>query len=95
MPRPVEATVRGFIVDNFLFQEGGSPLDDDTSFLAAGLLDSTGVLEMVTFLEETFSIHVADEEIVPDNLDSLRRISNYVRRKLQAGAGRSEVRHAS
>jgi len=74
-------TVREFIVENFLFGDAGR-LNEDTSFLAEGIVDSTGILELVFFLEETFGISVADDELVPENMDNLRNIAAYVERRL-------------
>jgi acyl carrier protein len=73
--------VRAFIFDNFMMGATDS-LPDDTSFLGRGLLDSTGVLELVGFLEERFGIEVVDDEIVPENLDTLNAIEAYLQRKL-------------
>jgi acyl carrier protein len=73
--------VREFVVDNFLFGEDGD-LREDTSFLEDAVIDSTGILELVTYLEETFGITVEDEEMVPENLDSLRSIGSYLESKL-------------
>ena len=73
--------IREFIVENFLFGESNG-LADDTSFLDEGIIDSTGVLELVTFLEEKFSIAVADDELVPENLDSINNVENYLLRKV-------------
>ena len=77
--------VRSFIVENFMFgnDEG---LSDDTSFLEQGILDSTGVLELVDFLEETFSIKVDDEELIPENLDSIKNLVAYLGKKQQQAA---------
>jgi acyl carrier protein len=72
--------IKNFIVENFLFGNAEG-LSDDTSFLEEGILDSTGVLELVTFLEEEFSVKVEDEELTPDNLDSINKISAYLRKK--------------
>lgn len=72
--------IREFVVDNFLFGDGDA-LHDDTSFLDEGIIDSTGVLELVTYLEETFSITVADEELVPENLDSIINVSKFINNK--------------
>ena len=69
--------VRDFIVENFLFGEEDD-LEDDTSFLEEGIINSTGVLELILFLEETFDIRIADDEVVPENLDSLVRIEAYL-----------------
>ena len=75
--------VRGFIVENFLFGQGDD-LQDDTSFLEKGILDSTGVLELVAFLEETFSIKIDAEETLPDNLDSVDLICAFLATKRQS-----------
>ncbi len=77
--------VRAFIVENFMFgnDEG---LSDDTSFLEQGIIDSTGVLELVDFLEETFSIKVDDEELIPENLDSIQNLVVYLSKKQQQAA---------
>jgi acyl carrier protein len=73
--------IRDFIINNFLFGDAGS-LTDDTSFMQSDTLDSTGVLELVTFLEKTYSIKVQDKEMVPENLDSVSRAAAFVGRKL-------------
>lgn len=78
--------VREFVVDNFLFGEEKG-LANETSFLEKGIIDSTGILELVSFLEETYEIKVDDEELVPENLDSLANIDVFLRRKLN-GRGR-------
>lgn len=72
--------VREFVVDNFLFGEGDG-LKAETSFLEEGIIDSTGILELVMFLEETFDIKVDDSELVPDNFDSLEKIAHYLESK--------------
>jgi len=72
--------IRQFIVENFLFgQDNG--LQDDASFLDEGIIDSTGILELVSFLEEEFSISVEDEELIPENLDSIVNVVTYLERK--------------
>lgn len=73
--------VRAFIVDNFLFGDDSS-LKNDTSFLQERIVDSTGILEIIAFLEETFSIKVEDDELLPENLDSLDNIDAFLKRKL-------------
>ena len=73
--------IRAFIVENFLFGSANG-LNDDTSFLDDGIIDSTGVLELVTFLEESFKIRVEDEELIPENLDSIDNIAGYLERKM-------------
>lgn len=77
----VESKVRQFIVDNFLFGEGADGLRSEDSLLDKGLIDSTGILELVSFLQNCFHLQVEDNEIVPENLDSILRITTYVQRK--------------
>lgn len=72
--------VRTYIVDNFLFGDDAG-LEDDTSFLESGMIDSTGILEVISFLEETFFIKVLDDELIPENLDSISNIAGYLDRK--------------
>ena len=77
----VEARIQRFILENFLFSDNGDLLKDDASFLEEGIVDSTGVLELVMFVEETFGIQVEDEEGLPDNFDSVERLKRYVQMK--------------
>jgi acyl carrier protein len=72
--------VRGFIIEHFLFGQGAN-FQDAASFLEQGIMDSTGVLELVAFLESSFGIKVSDDELVPENLDSVDLISAYLDRK--------------
>jgi len=81
MVAPAEQ-IRQYIVENILFSEDVSVLGMDDSFLDQGIVDSTGMLEVIMFLEETFGVTVADEEMVPENLDSVNRIADFLRRKL-------------
>ena len=81
MDTPLAAEIRTFIVDNFLFGQDSPRLTDDASFLETGIIDSTGFLELVTFLEQTYGITIADRELVPENMDSLARVSAFVARK--------------
>ena len=74
--------VRDYILQNILLGVTDVPLDEGDSFLQRGILDSTGVLELVGFLEEHYGITCADKEITPENLDSLNAIGAYVLRKL-------------
>ena len=77
--------VREFVVENFLFGDGEA-LRDDTSFMEDGIIDSTGILELVFFLEETFGFSVEDDELVPENMDSLQNIARFVDRKMNASS---------
>ena len=76
----LRAKIRGFIVENFLFGDENG-VKDDTSFLDEGIIDSTGILEMVSFLEEEFGISVEDEELVPENLGSINNVVAYLEKK--------------
>ncbi len=78
----IRAKIRDFIIENFLFGKADG-LQDNTSFLEEGIIDSTGVLELVNFLEEEFSMDVDDEELVPENLDSINNVVAYVEKKMQ------------
>jgi acyl carrier protein len=83
MHTAVQREIRQFVIHNFLFGQGDS-LADDESFLESGIIDSTGVLELVGFLEEKFAISIEDQELVPANLDSVDRVTRFVERKREA-----------
>jgi acyl carrier protein len=76
----IKTKIREFIVESFLFGTANG-LQDETSFLEEGIIDSTGVLELVTFLEENFKIQVDDEELIPENLDSINNVAAYLEQK--------------
>jgi acyl carrier protein len=82
----VNSKVREFIKDNFMYRDDRADLADTESLLDAGLIDSTGILELVAFIETEFSIQMADTDIVPDNLDSVDTIVRYVEGKIGAAA---------
>lgn len=75
--------VREYVVENFLLGEDEDEFSDEMSFLESGLIDSTGILELVGFLEEEFEIEIADEEMIPDNLDSIASVARFVVLKLE------------
>ena len=81
MESTVGDAVRDFIRENLMFDDGNADIPDDLSFLRSGLIDSTGVLELVAFLETEFGIEVADEDMLPENLDCVGSICAYVERK--------------
>lgn len=83
----IREDVRSFIVDNFLFGDDRG-LEDSTSFLANSIMDSTGIMELISFLEQNYSITIADDELVPQNLDSIKNVMGFVSKKL---APRNEV----
>jgi acyl carrier protein len=76
--------IRQFVIDNFLFGQSDRQLGDSDSFLESGIIDSTGVLELIAFIESKYAVSIADEELVPANLDSIERVSAFIERKLQA-----------
>jgi acyl carrier protein len=82
----IEEQIKQYIAENFLFSENGYGLPDDASFLEEGVVDSTGVLELILFVEETYGITVANEEVMPENFDSVTRLAAFIRRK-QDSAG--------
>jgi acyl carrier protein len=77
----VQEQIRMFIAENFLFNPNGFDLNDDDSFLDEGVVDSTGTLELVMFVEETFGVSVGDDEIEPENFDSVNKLAAYIGRK--------------
>lgn len=84
----ITQSLRDFVQENFLFGEDATFVNDD-SFLEQGIIDSTGVLELVTFLEEQFEIAVDDDELVPENLDSIDNLVRFItsKRELSEVAG--------
>ena len=77
----IEAKVRQYVLDKLLFGRTEVVVDGDTSFLESGIIDSTGVLELVAFLEEEFHVKVEDEDLIPANLDSVNAVTRFVERK--------------
>ena len=73
--------IRNYILENYLFTDDQNALRDDDSFLDKGILDSTGILEMIYFLEEQFGIKIDDVEMVPENLDSVDNLISFIARK--------------
>lgn len=77
-----KAKLRDFITETFLPSSGLDAFADEDSFMEAGIIDSTGVLELLEFIEESFQIQVEDEEVVPENLDSLAKLTAFIQRKM-------------
>ena len=80
----VRQKLRTFILENYLFTDDSAALADRDSFLAQGILDSTGILEVIFFIEEQFNIKVDDEEMIPENLDSIDHLVAFIDRKQKA-----------
>jgi acyl carrier protein len=83
--------VRSFVIDTFLFGERDGRFSNDDSFLENGLIDSIGILSLVEFVKEKYAISIADDEIVPDNWDSVSRIAAFVQTKLALGEQNRET----
>lgn len=83
----IQNDIRAFIIENFLFGDTSQDLGDDVSLIGADIVDSTGILELVGYVEKTYAVAVADADIVPANFDSIGRIAAYV----AARAGISEA----
>ena len=81
----IELEIYKFIVDNFMFGQAGG-LGYDESLLQKGVIDSTGVLELVTYLQDNFKITVEDDEIIPANLETVNGIVTYVSKKLDSNS---------
>ena len=77
-----EHTIKNFIIENFIIDGSTATLDNDQSFLESGIIDSTGILELVSFLEEHYTIKIEDEELIPGNLDSVNNVVSFINRKL-------------
>jgi acyl carrier protein len=82
----VRKQIRSYIMENYLFTTDDSELEDADSLMLRGIIDSTGALEVILFLEETWGITVEEEEMIPENLDSVDKIVAYVGRKTDAQA---------
>jgi acyl carrier protein len=80
----IKQQIRNFVIENFLMGDASSMLKDNESFLETGTIDSTGVLEVVTFLESDLGIKVDDKDLVPENLDSVNNLTRYVLRRKNA-----------
>lgn len=80
----IEEQLKSFILNNFLLGDKNRAIKNNESFLQGGIIDSTGVLELVNFIEETYKIKVEDEELVPENLDSIQNLIAYIQRKQQS-----------
>ncbi len=73
-------SIKEFVVENFLFGEGDK-LEDNTDFFESSIIDSTGILELVCFVEETYDLSISDDEIVQENFSSVKNVSDFVSKK--------------
>jgi len=74
----IKGKIKGYILENFLYGGSSDQIADDDSFLEKGIIDSTGILELVGFIEETFAVKVADEDLIPENMDSINRLGEFI-----------------
>ena len=74
----IVTNIKDFIVQNFMFGNDSEGINPDDSFMENGIIDSTGILELIEYSEETFGISIDDSELIPENLDSLNNISNFI-----------------
>ena len=77
----VKSKIRTFVIENYLFGDDDG-LEESTSFLDTGIVDSTGILELINFISEEFFITIEDEELVPENLDSIIHVTAFIGRKV-------------
>jgi acyl carrier protein len=82
MEQDIKQQIIDFITNNFLFDDAQASLNEKESLLETGIIDSTGVLELIAFIEETYGIKVEDEEIIPENLDTILDITHFIKQKL-------------
>ncbi len=80
----ISKSVREFIVDNFLLGEEDEDFTNNRSFLESGVIDSMGILELITFVEDTYEMDIADDELIPENLDSVDRVTKFIQSKRAA-----------
>lgn len=76
--------LRTFILENYLFSDDPNALNDDDSFLDLGIIDSTGIMEVVMFIEGEFGLQVQDAEMLPENLDTINNLAAFIQRKQSA-----------
>ena len=82
----IERELRNFVIDNFLFGQADETFSNDDSFLEKGLIDSMGILTLVDFVKDKYTIVIEDDELIPENWDSVHRITRFVDNKLSSKA---------
>lgn len=79
----IKGILKKFVTESYLRNSGFDDIDNRDSFMEMGIIDSTGILELLEFVEETFAIKVEDEEVIPENLDSLERLTSFIESKMK------------
>jgi acyl carrier protein len=81
MMEEARGRIRKYILENFMFTDDEAALSNDDSFLEKGIIDSTGMLELIAFIGDGFQITLEDDELIPDNLDNVNRVAAFIQRK--------------
>ena len=81
MMEEARGKIRKYILENFMFTDDEAALSNDDSFLEKGIIDSTGMLELIAFIGDGFQITLEDDELIPDNLDNVNRVAAFIQRK--------------
>lgn len=76
--------IKSFVIENFLFNAEGASVGDNESFLESGIIDSTGILEVVAWIEDTFAYRVPDTDLLPENFDTINRLAAYLHKNVEA-----------
>jgi acyl carrier protein len=82
----IENKIREFVLKNYLFTTESSALASDASFMQGGIMDSTGIMELIMFLHDEFAVDVHDDEMIPENLDSVNNVVAFINRKAATAA---------
>ena len=81
MMEEARGKIRKYILENFMFTEDETALSNDDSLLEKGIIDSTGMLELIAFIGDGFQVTLEDDELIPDNLDSVHKVASFIQRK--------------
>jgi acyl carrier protein len=82
----IQSQIKDYIARNILFSDNGFTYSDDASFLEEGIVDSLGIMDLVLFIEQNFGLSVDDEDLIPDNFDSVNKLARYIQRRLSVPA---------
>lgn len=82
----IQSQIKQYIAKNILFSDSGFAYSDDASFLEEGIVDSLGIMDLVLFIEQSFGLSVDDEDLIPDNFDSVNKLARYIQRRLSVPA---------
>lgn len=91
----IREELRGYLAQNVLYVEDDYSYSNDASFIQEGLIDSMGIMELVTYVQKRFGIGIAQEEVVPENFDSVNKLAAFIERKLTEAGKRTELYAAS